>query len=56
MSTLVVHGIPGSLFGETPEGAEMLAGSRLLDWTARMSWRPSVKNTSWDRLLGTVSA
>jgi len=44
------------IFGETPEGAEMLAGSPLLDWTARMSGRPSVKNTSWDRLLETVAA
>ena len=56
MSTLIVHGIPGSPFGETPNGAELLGGSPLLDWTGRMSARPSVKNTSWDWLLETVAA
>ena len=37
-------------FAETPEGAAMLAKSPLLDWITRMSARPSVQATTWDRL------
>lgn len=43
-------------FTQTPEGADMMAGSPLLGWMERMSVRPSVQNTSWDRLLETVAA
>ncbi len=41
---------------QTPEGADMLAGSPLLGWLERMKARPSVQNTEWDRLLATVAA
>jgi len=44
------------IFSQTPEGADLLAGSPLLGWTERMGARASVKNTSWDRLLETVAA
>ena len=44
------------IFNQTPEGADLLAGSPLLGWTERMGARASVKNTSWDRLLETVAA
>jgi len=44
------------LFAETPEGADMLAGSPLLGWMERMATRPSVRNTTWERLLETVAA
>ena len=44
------------IFGQTPEGADMMAGSPLLGWTERMGARTSVKNTSWDRLLETAAA
>jgi len=43
-------------FAQTPEGADMLAGSPLLGWIERMSERRSVRNTSWDRLLETAAA
>jgi glutathione S-transferase len=43
------------LFAQTPEGADMLAGSPLLGWIERMSERPSVRNTAWDRLLETAA-
>jgi glutathione S-transferase len=43
-------------FAQTPEGADMLAGSPLLGWIERMSERPSVRNTAWDRLLETAAA
>ena len=43
-------------FVQTPEGADMLAGSPLLGWMERMSVRPSVQNTSWNRLLETAAA
>ena len=36
---------------QTPEGGELLAGSPLLGWIQRMNARPSVQNTSWDRLM-----
>ena len=41
---------------QTPEGADMLAGSPLLGWIERMNARPSVKNTTWERLEQTVAA
>jgi glutathione S-transferase len=44
------------MLGETPEGADMLAGSPLLGWIERMKARPSVQNTAWDRLAETVAA
>jgi glutathione S-transferase len=44
------------LFGQTPEGADMLAGSPLLGWMERMSERPSVKNTTWERVNEAVAA
>jgi glutathione S-transferase len=44
------------LLGETPEGADMLAGSPLLGWIERMKARPSVQNTAWDRLAESVAA
>lgn len=43
-------------FAQTPEGADMLAGSPLLGWMERMSGRPSVQNTSWERLAESVAA
>jgi glutathione S-transferase len=42
--------------GQTPEGADMLAGSPLLGWMERMAARPSVQATTWDRLAQTVAA
>ena len=44
------------MFAQAPEGADMLAGSPLLGWMERMSVRPSVQNTSWERLTETVAA
>jgi glutathione S-transferase len=44
------------ILGQTPEGADMLAGSPLLGWMERMAARPSVQATTWDRLLETVAA
>jgi glutathione S-transferase len=41
---------------QTPEGADLMAGSPLLGWIERMSARPSVKNTTWERLEETVAA
>jgi len=41
---------------QTPEGADMLAGSPLLGWIERMNARPSVQNTEWDRLAERVAA
>jgi glutathione S-transferase len=35
---------------QAPEGADMLAGSPLLGWMERMAARPSVQNTTWERL------
>lgn len=43
-------------FAQTPEGADMMAGSPLLGWMERMSVRPSIQNTSWDRLLEATAA
>lgn len=44
------------ILAETPEGADLLAGSPLLGWIERMNERPSVKNTTWDRLAETAAA
>jgi glutathione S-transferase len=41
---------------QTPEGADMLAGSPLLGWIERMNARPSVRNTTWERLEESVAA
>jgi len=41
---------------QTPEGADMLAGSPLLGWMERMAARPSVRNTTWERLTETAAA
>jgi len=41
---------------QTPEGADLLAGSTLLGWIERMAERPSVRNTAWDRLAETAAA
>jgi glutathione S-transferase len=43
-------------FAETPEGADMMAGSPLLGWMERMNERPSVQNTTWARLNEAVAA
>ena len=43
-------------FAQTPEGADLLAGSPLLGWMERMAERPGVRNTTWDRLLETIAA
>jgi glutathione S-transferase len=42
--------------GQTPEGGDLLAGSPLLGWMARMAARPSVQNTGWDRLTEAAAA
>jgi glutathione S-transferase len=44
------------LFAQTPEAADMMAGSPLLGWMERMNARPSVKNTTWDRVAEPVAA
>ncbi|MDB5465796.1 MAG: putative glutathione S-transferase [Phenylobacterium sp.] len=40
----------------SPEGAEVVAGSPLLDWLARMAQRPSVAATAWERLSAMTQA
>lgn len=42
--------------GQTPEGADLLAGSPLLGWMERMAERPSVQKTTWERLDASVAA
>ncbi|HEV7385037.1 MAG TPA: glutathione S-transferase family protein [Phenylobacterium sp.] len=44
------------ILNQTPEGADMLAGSPLLGWMERMAARPSVQKTTWERLAETVAA
>ena len=39
------------LFPASPEGAEILSGSPLLAWIARMEARPSVKATGWQGVM-----
>jgi glutathione S-transferase len=41
---------------ETPEGGDLLAGSSLLGWMERMAERPSMRNTTWERLAETAAA
>jgi glutathione S-transferase len=41
---------------QAPEGADLLAGSSLLGWMERMAERPSVQNTTWERLAEAVAA
>lgn len=36
----------------TPEGAELIAGSPLLGWMERMNGRPSVQNTTMQKMMG----
>jgi glutathione S-transferase len=43
-------------FAQTPEGADMLAGSPLLGWMERMNERPSVRNTTWSKVEEAVAA
>ena len=38
------------MLSETPEGAQMLQGSPLVPWLARVTARPSFAATTWDRL------
>jgi glutathione S-transferase len=38
------------MLSEIPEGAEMLKGSPLVPWLARVTARPSFAATTWDRL------
>ena len=42
--------------GQTPEGADLLAGSPLLGWMERMAERPSVQNTTWEALAASAPA
>ncbi len=39
------------MFAGTPEGAQILQGSPILPWLARLNARPSFAATTWDRLL-----
>lgn len=39
----------------SPEGAEIVAGSPLLDWIQRMETRASVQATTWERLAALTS-
>ncbi|MDB5419247.1 MAG: putative glutathione S-transferase [Phenylobacterium sp.] len=39
------------VFAETPEGAEIMAGSPLLAWLDRMAERPSVRKTAMRKLM-----
>lgn len=43
-------------FPQSPEGQEMLFGTSLSTWLARMNERASAINTGWDRLLQLESA
>ena len=46
-----------SMFALAPEGAQMLLEHKnLSDWLARIEARPSMKATTWDRLLDRVAA
>jgi glutathione S-transferase len=42
--------------GQTPEGGDLLAGSPLLGWIERMAARPSMQNTTWERLAEMTAA
>lgn len=52
---IAVAGAHGRM-GQAPEAADLLAGSPLLGWMERMAERPSVQNTTWDRLAEAVAA
>ncbi|WP_372781516.1 glutathione S-transferase family protein [Phenylobacterium sp.] len=41
---------------QTPEGADLMAGSPLLGWMERMNERPSVRNTTWAKVQESVAA
>jgi glutathione S-transferase len=46
-----------SMFALAPEGAQILLEHKnLSDWLARIEARPSMKATTWDRLLERVAA
>ena len=46
-----------SMFAQAPEGAQILQEhENLRGWLARIEARPSMKATSWDRLLERVAA
>ncbi len=46
-----------SMFAQAPEGAQILQEHRnLSDWLSRIEARPSMKATTWDRLLERVAA
>jgi len=38
------------MFAESPEGAELMAGTPLVPWLARLAARPSFAATTWDAL------
>ena len=44
------------LVPQSPEGAELIAGSPLLAWLERMAERPSVQKTSLQKMMGLESA
>jgi len=46
-----------SMFAQAPEGAQILQEHKnLSDWLSRIEARPSLKATTWDRLLERVAA
>jgi glutathione S-transferase len=52
LSLADIHaGVQLEMFAGTPEGAEILKGSPILAWLARLNARPSFASTTWDRLL-----
>jgi glutathione S-transferase len=52
LSLADIHaGVQLDMFAGTPEGAEILKGSPILPWLARLNARPSFAATTWDRLL-----
>jgi glutathione S-transferase len=44
------------MLAETPEGAEILAGSPLVPWLERLRARPSFAKTTWDGLAAQAAA
>lgn len=45
------------MFAQVPEGAQILQEhENLTGWLARMEARPSMRATTWDRLLERVAA
>ena len=46
-----------AMFAQAPEGAQILQDHKnLSDWLSRIEARPSMKATTWDRLLERVAA